>query len=100
MISGYGLLAFRDMHGIRPLVVGSNQTDKGVEYLVASESVALDTLGFKFLRDIAPGEAVFIDLDGNFHSQQCAENAGAESVHFRVRLFCASRFGDRRHLGV
>ena len=73
MISGYGLLAFRDTHGIRPLVVGSSQTDKGVEYLVASESVALDTLGFKFLRDIAPGEAVFIDLDGNFHSQQCAE---------------------------
>src|SRR5512143_283011 len=73
LISGYGLLAFRDTHGIRPLVVGSNQTDKGVEYLVASESVALDTLGFKFLRDIVPGEAVFIDLDGNFHSQQCAE---------------------------
>src|SRR5487761_2128378 len=75
MISGYGLLAFRDTHGIRPLVVGSANTDKGVDYLVASESVALDTLGFKFLRDIAPGEAVFIDLDGNFHSQQCAQHA-------------------------
>src|SRR5512135_1430807 len=73
MISGYGLLAFRDTHGIRPLVVGSNQTDKGVEYLVASESVALDTLGFKFLRDIAPGEAVFFDLDGSFDKQTCAE---------------------------
>ncbi|MBI3901409.1 MAG: amidophosphoribosyltransferase [Nitrosomonadales bacterium] len=74
MIAGYGLLAFRDAYGIRPLVVGCNQTEHGMEYLVASESVALDTLGFKFLRDIAPGEAVFIDFDGNFHSQQCAQD--------------------------
>src|SRR5271165_7306138 len=70
MIAGYGLLAFRDPYGIRPLVIGSNQTEFGTEYLVASESVALDTLGFKFMRDIAPGEAVFIDFEGNFHSQQ------------------------------
>ena len=75
MIAGYGLLAFRDTHGIRPLVVGAHETEQGTEYLVASESVALDTLGFKFLRDIAPGEAVFIDFDGNFHSKQCAENS-------------------------
>jgi amidophosphoribosyltransferase len=74
MISGYGLLAFRDPYGIRPLVIGSNQTERGIEYLVASESVALDTLGFKFMRDIAPGEAVFIDFKGNLHSQQCAAN--------------------------
>ena len=74
LIAGYGLVAFRDSYGIRPLVVGANTTEQGTEYLVASESVALDTLGFKFLRDIAPGEAVFIDFDGNFHSQQCAEN--------------------------
>ena len=74
MIAGYGLLAFRDAYGIRPLVIGTHQTEKGTEYLIASESVALDTLGFKFLRDIAPGEAVFIDFDGNFHSKQCAEN--------------------------
>ncbi len=74
MIAGYGLLAFRDAHGIRPLVLGSHQTDIGTEYLVASESVALDTLGFKYLRDIAPGEAVFIDFDGKLHSRQCAEN--------------------------
>ncbi len=74
MIAGYGLLAFRDPFGIRPLVIGSNQTEHGVEYLVASESVALDTLGFKFMRDVAPGEAVFIDFKGNFHSQQCAAN--------------------------
>ncbi|MDX8400048.1 MAG: amidophosphoribosyltransferase [Gallionellaceae bacterium] len=74
MIAGYGLLAFRDPYGIRPLVIGSNQTEKGMEYLVASESVALDTLGFKFMRDIEPGEAVFIDFNGNLHSKQCAEN--------------------------
>ncbi|MDO9100955.1 MAG: amidophosphoribosyltransferase [Candidatus Nitrotoga sp.] len=74
MIAGYGLLAFRDVYGIRPLVLGSHQTENGTEYLIASESVALDTLGFKFLRDIAPGESVFVDFDGNLHSQQCAEN--------------------------
>ena len=52
MISGYGLLAFRDPFGIRPLVIGRNETDKGVEYLIASESVSLDALGFKLLRDV------------------------------------------------
>ncbi len=73
MIAGYGLLAFRDPHGIRPLVFGKNEAKEGVEYLVASESVALDTLGFRLIRDIAPGEAIFIDIDGNFYSKPCAE---------------------------
>jgi amidophosphoribosyltransferase len=76
MISGYGLLAFRDPHGIRPLVIGSNETAAGTEYLVASESVAIDVLGFKLMRDIAPGEAVLIDTQGNLQSQVCV--AGAE----------------------
>ncbi len=72
MIAGYGLLAFRDPFGIRPLVFGSLESERGVEYLVASESVALDTLGFKVIRDVAPGEAIFIDESGGFYSKQCA----------------------------
>jgi len=72
MISGYGVLAFRDPYGIRPAVIGYNETEDGTEYMVASESVAIDSLGFKVLRDVAPGEAVLIDEEGNFYSQQCA----------------------------
>ena len=72
MIAGYGLLAFRDPHGIRPLVIGRNDTDAGPEWLVASESVALDVLGYRMLRDVAPGEAILIHSDGRFLSRQCA----------------------------
>src|SRR5262245_3712986 len=74
MIAGYGLLAFRDPFGIRPLLIGRAETESGVEFLVASESVALDTLDFKVMRDVAPGEAILVDESGNFHSRQCAEN--------------------------
>jgi len=74
MIADFGLLAFRDPHGIRPLVIGKMDTEKGTEYIVASESVALDVLGFTLMRDVEPGEAVFIDMDGNLYSRQCAEN--------------------------
>jgi amidophosphoribosyltransferase len=73
-IAGYGLLAFRDPFGIRPLCIGVNDSEKGVEYMLASESVALEGLGFRFLRDVTPGEAIFVDLDGKLYHQQCAEN--------------------------
>ncbi|GGK82661.1 amidophosphoribosyltransferase [Amphritea balenae] len=74
VITGYGIVAFRDPHGIRPLVYGKRETDKGTEYMVASESVALDIPGYTLVRDIAPGEAIFISQDGDVHTCQCAEN--------------------------
>ncbi len=73
-IAGYGMLAVRDPFGIRPLALGSQETPDGVEWMVASESVALEGIGFKFERDVAPGEAVFVDLDGRLHTKQCADN--------------------------
>jgi len=74
MICGYGVVAFRDPNGIRPAIYGSRETENGTEYMVASESVALDAAGFKIERDIAPGEAVVITEDGELFTQQCAEN--------------------------
>ena len=75
MIEGFGILAFRDPYGIRPLVYGRRETDQGAEHVVASESVALDVLGFDLVRDVGPGEAVYIDLHGHVHTKQCAEVA-------------------------
>ena len=71
MILGYGLVAFRDPHGIRPVCLGRRESPDGIERMVASESVAMDALGFELERDILPGEAVFIEVDGKLHSQQC-----------------------------
>jgi amidophosphoribosyltransferase len=81
-IAGHGLLAFRDPFGIRPLCIGVNETEQGNEYLVASESVALEGIGYRFLRDIAPGEAVFIDVDGKLHERQCADNPSLNPCAF------------------
>jgi amidophosphoribosyltransferase len=75
LILGHGLLAFRDPHGIRPLVLGERDTAAGKEYACASESVAFDLLGFKLIRDVAPGEAVFIGFDGELSTRRCAEGA-------------------------
>jgi len=75
MISGYGVLAFRDPFGIRPLVIGRNDTPQGPEHVVCSETVALTALGFELVRDVAPGEAIFIDQEGAFYSRQCAAEA-------------------------
>lgn len=80
LIAGYGLLAFRDPFGIRPLILGTRPaTDPetgapngGYEWVVASESLVLENGGFEVVRDVEPGEAVFVDLDGKLHTRQCA----------------------------
>lgn len=74
MIVGRGILAFRDPHAIRPVCFGKRKTEHGMEYMVASESVALHALGFELERDLLPGEAIFIDASGNLHARQCADN--------------------------
>jgi amidophosphoribosyltransferase len=70
MVIGHGIVGFRDPNGIRPLALGTRSTPKGTEWMLASESVAIAGLGFRFVRDVAPGEAVFIDELGRLHSQQ------------------------------
>jgi amidophosphoribosyltransferase len=75
LIAGHGLLAFRDPFGIRPLILGRRQAGLlGDEWIVASESLVLEASGYDIVRDLEPGEAVFISRDGTLHSRQCAEN--------------------------
>ena len=73
MIVGFGIIAFRDPFGIRPVVYGKRETDRGPAHLFASESVALDVLGYELVSDIGPGEAYFVDLAGQLHTRQCTE---------------------------
>ena len=87
MIPGYGVVAFRDAHGIRPVVFGKRETLGGVEYMVASESVALDTLGFELVRDILPGEAIILTNDGKFYSRVCAKETIASPCIFEFVYF-------------
>lgn len=87
LIIGHGLLAFRDPNGIRPLVMGKRETELGTEYMVASESVALDADGFTVLRDVSPGEAVYITEQGELHSFQCAENPSYTPCIFEYVYF-------------
>ncbi|WP_075187996.1 amidophosphoribosyltransferase [Teredinibacter haidensis] len=76
MIANYGVFAFRDPNGIRPLVYGYRDTDNGREYLIASESVALDVLGYTLVRDVAPGECVYITVTGELYTHQCVKKSG------------------------
>lgn len=88
MISGYGLVAFRDPYGIRPLVIGQRTGDSGrTEHMIASESVALDVLGFKLMRDVYPGEAVYIDPLGQLHTRQCADTPRLTPCMFEFVYF-------------
>lgn len=82
LIAGHGLLAFRDPFGIRPLVYGEVDGPEGKEMMVASESVALEGTGHHVVRDVAPGEAIFIDLDGRVHARQCAEQPSLNPCMF------------------
>jgi amidophosphoribosyltransferase len=82
LIAGYGLLAFRDPFGIRPLCFGEGESPDGREVMVASESVAIEGTGHRVTRDVAPGEAIFIDLDGVVHAQQCADNPSLHPCMF------------------
>ncbi|GAA5034235.1 amidophosphoribosyltransferase [Microbacterium fluvii] len=77
LVAGYGLLAFRDPFGIRPLILGTRPAldGEGYEWIVASESLVLENAGFEIVRDVEPGEAVFISIDGKLHTKQCAKDA-------------------------
>ncbi|MEX0942786.1 MAG: amidophosphoribosyltransferase [Pseudomonadales bacterium] len=109
MIIGYGIVGFRDPNGIRPICFGQRETAKGIEYMIASESVALDVLGFELIRDILPGEAVYIETGGSVHTRQCSKDvtyspcifehvylARPDSVLDRVSVYKARlKMGDK-----
>jgi amidophosphoribosyltransferase len=99
MIAGYGMLAFRDPYGIRPLIFGRIETDNGYEYMMASESVALDAMGYEVVRDVAPARRFLSTWTAIFIA------ASARRSHRSIRAYSNlyiwhGRFGDRRHLGV
>ncbi len=88
LIVNYGVVGFRDPQGIRPLVVGEREGPDGRKsHMIASESVALDVLGFTLLGDVAPGEAVFIDMEGQLHRRQCSDQADLKPCIFEHVYF-------------
>lgn len=89
MIAGYGMVAFRDPYGIRPLIIGKrlNEDVGKYEYMIASESVAFSATGFEAVEDVKPGEAIFVDFDGHFFSRQCAANASLNPCLFEFVYF-------------
>ena len=107
MIIGHGMVAFRDPFGIRPLVLGQREENGSVEYMFASESVALDVAGFEFVRDVAPGEAIYVTFDGKLYAEQCAESAVLNPCIFEYVYFArpdstidgVSVYAARVHMG-
>ncbi|UXI00504.1 amidophosphoribosyltransferase [Photobacterium sp. TY1-4] len=108
MLIGHGIMAFRDPNGIRPLCLGKREVEGKIEYMVASESVALDAVGFDFVRDVAPGEAVYITFDGELFTEQCADNPLLTPCIFEFVYFArpdsfidkVSVYGARVRMGV
>jgi amidophosphoribosyltransferase len=87
MVVGKGILAIRDPNGIRPLCFGVRDTEQGPDYMVASESVALQAQGFELVRDVEPGEAIFISEDGEMFSRQCAQDPKLSPCIFEYVYF-------------
>ncbi|MDW6016452.1 amidophosphoribosyltransferase [Vibrio plantisponsor] len=87
MIIGHGMIAFRDPHGIRPLCLGKREVNGRTEYMVASESVALDAVGFDFVRDVAPGEAIYATFEGELFTKQCADSPSLTPCIFEFVYF-------------
>jgi len=87
MITRDGIVGFRDPYGIRPLVYGKRETEQGTDYMLASESVALVTQGYEIVRDIKPGEAVYITKEGEVHTKQCACHPKYNSCIFEYVYF-------------
>ena len=107
MIIGHGMVAFRDPFGIRPLVLGKREENGSVEYMFASESVALDVAGFELVRDVAPGEAIYVTFDGQLYAEQCAESTVLNPCIFEYVYFArpdstidgVSVYAARVHMG-
>ena len=87
LIADRGIVAFRDPMGIRPLCFGERTINGKKEIMVASESVALDSTGYKLIRDVKPGEAVFIDIEGNVHTRLCSDKTGYTPCIFEYVYF-------------